>query len=63
MSGAGQSAQTTSFNLGVGQTMRMQLLAKVLSAPPTNLVQLTASVVDAEGMELAVETESTTLKP
>ena len=40
----------------------MFLLAKVVSVPPTNLVQLGASIQLQDGMEVALETESTTLK-
>ncbi len=59
--GGGQSATSSVFPLGVGQERAMEFHAKVLSAPPTKLVQVSASVQMEDGTEVAVETESTTL--
>ena len=61
--GAGQAAETVTFNLPLGSEVAMHVLCRVTSVPETNMAQLSASVRDAEGNELAVETESTTLKP
>ena len=46
----------------MGQTRSLHIIAKVVSVPAGNLVQVTASVQTTDGTELAVETESTTLK-
>lgn len=62
ITGGAQSGQTSSFELPLGTTQVMQVLCRVIAVPPTNLVQMTASVQSAEGLELATETESTTLK-
>lgn len=59
--GSGQSAQSAMFPLATSETKTLQLVVRVIGVPPTNLVQLTASVQTEDGMELAVETESTTL--
>lgn len=61
ITGSGQSAQSAVFPLDASATKNLQIIAKVISVPPTNLVQLTASVQMEDGTELAVETESTTL--
>jgi hypothetical protein len=63
ITGSGQSAESATFDLPVGGSIAMYVLCTVKSAPASGLVQLTASVKDSEGFELAVETESTTLKP
>ena len=61
--GSGQSAQSASFDLPLGSEVALHVLCRVTAVPETNLTQLSASVQDAEGNELAVESESTTLKP
>jgi hypothetical protein len=63
VTGSGQAARTGSFDLPLGARKKMYILCRVLAAPATNLVQLTASIQSASGVELALETESTTLKP
>jgi hypothetical protein len=62
VTGSGQSGESSNFSLSVGQTRSLHIIAKVVSVPPGNLVQVTASVQTTDGTELAVETESTTLK-
>lgn len=62
ISGSGQAAQSDAFPLAADQQIEMYILAKVISAPATNLVQLTASIQVEDGTEVAIETESTTLK-
>ncbi|MDJ0973929.1 MAG: hypothetical protein QNJ98_05680 [Planctomycetota bacterium] len=61
VTGAGQSAQSAVFPLNASETKELQLIARVIGVPPTNLVQLEASVQTEDGTELALETESTTL--
>jgi hypothetical protein len=61
VTGAGQTAESTMFGLPADGDQTFTILTKVLSAPPGNFVQFKASVVGADGVELAVETESTTL--
>jgi hypothetical protein len=63
VSGAGQSCSSSMFVLRPNQVQRFQVVCRVIQVPPRNLVQTRASVaMDANGQELAVETESTTLK-
>jgi len=59
--GAGRTATSTVFKLALEQEVKMHILAKVISVPPTAFVQTTASVQTEDGLELATETESTTL--
>lgn len=59
--GAGQAASSSTFKLSLEQEVRMHILARVVSVPPTTFVQTTASVRTADGEELATETESTSL--
>lgn len=63
VSGSGQTAQTATFGLPLGGEVAVHVLCRVTAVPDTNMAQLSASVQDGEGNELAVETESTTLKP
>ncbi len=62
VTGSGTTADSTTFKLSLEQEMRMHFLARVLTVPPTSLIQATASVQMEDGEELARETESTTLK-
>jgi hypothetical protein len=61
VTGSGQSAQSSVFDLAKDSRVGLQLLVRVKSAPASNLVQFTASVRTADGLELATETESTTV--
>ena len=64
ISGSGRSAESSSFVLRPNQKQNFELSVKCVSVPKRNLTQTRASVVTAEGaVELATETESTTLKP
>ena len=63
ISGSGRSAESSSFVLRPNQVQNFELVVKVVSVPPRNLIQTRVSVVTAAGgIELAQETESTTLK-
>jgi len=62
IAGEGQRAETVPFALPIGATVAMHVLCKVVSVPPTNMVELAASVRDADGSELSIETENTTIK-
>jgi len=63
VAGAGQAASTSRFVLRPNQRLIFEIECKVVAVPPRALVQARAAVVtDPEGLELAVETESTTLR-
>ncbi|MDF1701091.1 MAG: hypothetical protein P1V36_08030 [Planctomycetota bacterium] len=63
ISGSGQSAESSSFVLRPNQKQNFELTVTVVSVPPRNLTQARASVMTSQqGIELATETESTTLK-
>lgn len=59
--GEGRSATSSTFKLSLESEVRMHILARVVSVPPTTFVQTTASVQTTDGEELASETESTSL--
>ncbi len=59
--GAGREATSTVFKLSLDQEVKMYILAKVISVPPTAFVQAVASVQTEAGEELARDSESTTL--
>ena len=61
ITGSGQAASSSTFKLSPDQEVRMHILARVVSVPPTTFVQTTASVQTVDGEELATETESTSL--
>lgn len=63
VSGSGQAASSSRFVLRPNQRLRMEIEVKVLKVPPRVLVAARATVVaDGSGIELATETESTTLR-
>jgi hypothetical protein len=62
VTGSGQTAATSVFALGVNQKQRVTMTVRVVSAPPSNLVQARASIKTSGGVEVAEETESTTVK-
>ncbi len=62
VTGNGQTGVSSNFSLSLGQTRSLHIIAKVVGVPAGNLVQVSASVQTTDGTELAVETESTTLK-
>jgi hypothetical protein len=63
VSGNGQAAESSSFVLAPNQELNFEVVVEVVGVPDRNLVQARASVVTAQsGVELATETESTTLK-
>jgi hypothetical protein len=63
ISGSGRTAESSSFVLRPNQVQNFELVVKVVSVPPRNLMQARAAVVTSTGgQELATETESTTLK-
>lgn len=64
VSGSGQRAESSMFVLAPPKGMQtFELRVRVLSVPPRNLIQTRATVLSPGGQELALETESTTLKP
>jgi hypothetical protein len=63
VTGTGQSAESSTFVLAPNQVLKFELIVKCIGVPDKNLVQSRASVMTAAGnLELATETESTTLK-
>ena len=63
VSGEGQEAGSSMFVLGPNQVQDFRVVCRVVKVPARNLVQMRAAVVtDSGGQELAIETESTTLK-
>ncbi|MDA1193913.1 MAG: hypothetical protein O2894_01895 [Planctomycetota bacterium] len=63
VSGSGLAATSSVFVLRPGQVIRMEFECKVIKVPTRSLVQARAVVVAEPGAhELAVETESTTLR-
>ena len=63
VAGAGQAASTSRFVLRPNQRVIFEIVCRVIEVPARALVQTRADVVtDPEGLELALETESTTLR-
>lgn len=63
VSGSGQACGSSMFVLRPNQVQTFEIVCRVASVPERNLVQTRAEVVTDQGsLELAVETESTTLK-
>jgi hypothetical protein len=64
MTGSGTGAQTTPFSLALGQGIDIDIQVRVLSAPEQGLVQSEAFVnLASNGVTLAQESESTSLRP
>ena len=61
VTGDGQGAQTTTFQLPEQGEVKVFILARVLSAPATAFVQTRVSIQTEAGEALTFETESTTL--
>ena len=62
VTGSAQAAESTVFALGPNQVMKLTLTVKAVAAPASNLVQTKASIQTTGGVEVAEETESTTIK-
>lgn len=62
ITGSGLQAASTAFQLSMDAEVKMHILARVKSVPPTSLIQTTASVRLQSGEEVARDSESTTLK-
>jgi len=62
VAGAGQAAESTPFTLTPNQSLRVTMTVKAIAAPASNLVQTRASIQTTGGVEVAEETESTTVK-
>jgi uncharacterized repeat protein (TIGR01451 family) len=62
ITGSGHEATSSLFMLAPDEGREMTLVVKVLSAPASHLVQARASIQASNGVEVARETESTTLK-
>lgn len=64
VTGSGQQAESSMFVLAPPKGIQtFELRVRVKSVPPRNLIQTRATVLSTGGQELALETESTTLKP
>ncbi|MFM8979110.1 MAG: hypothetical protein ACKOSS_01400 [Planctomycetia bacterium] len=59
--GTAQQARTSEFSLSGEQSLELHIVARVKSAPPTELLQVAARVEDRSGETLAWETESSTV--
>ncbi len=63
VAGSGQAASSSRFVLRPNQKVIFEIICRVKAVPPRSLVQARADVVtDPAGIELALETESTTLR-
>ena len=62
ISGSGQSATSTGFTLGTNEVEHLTIRVKANAAPPSNFVQSRASIQTTGGIEVAEESESTTIK-
>lgn len=62
VTGQGQRAETSAFVLATNQVMRVTFTVRAIAAPPSNLVLARASIQTTAGVEVAEETESTTIK-
>ena len=63
VTGSAQQASSSEFTMGVGGYLDFEIQVRVLSAPDSNLVKAEAIVTRvSDGVRLAEETESTTLK-
>ncbi len=63
VTGSGRAAESSTFSLRPNQVYRFELVVRVKTTSPTNLVQTRATVVTATGgQELANESESTTIR-
>jgi hypothetical protein len=62
VSGNGQTAESSVFQLGLDGQVNVHVLARVRATPPMNLLQVRASVRTADGEQLAEESESSTIK-
>ena len=62
IAGSGQTATSTGFTLATNEIEHMTIRVKASAAPPSNFVQTRASVQTTGGIEVAEESESTTIK-
>lgn len=62
VAGKDQSAETSTFVLAPNEKAKISIQVKALSAPQSHWAQVKASIQTTGGIEVAVETESTTLK-
>ena len=63
VSGSAQSCQSSTFVLRPNQVQNFKIVCRVIGVPKHNLTQARAAVATVPaGIELAIETESTTLK-
>jgi len=62
ISGSGQSATSTPFTLVTNEVAHMTIRVRANAAPPSNFVQARASIQTTGGIEVAEESESTTIK-
>lgn len=63
ITGAAQGATSSEFRLDLNEKVRIEYRVRALAVPPGNLVKVVASIQRAsDGVDLANETESTTIK-
>jgi hypothetical protein len=61
ITGSGQSARTSAFDLAGERQVKLFVLVNVKAAPKKETAVFSAAVRDASGMDLAVETEESTI--
>jgi hypothetical protein len=62
VTGSEQSATTSTFVLTPNKGVKVTIRVRATARPATNLVKTTASIVTGAGVEIAEESESTTIK-
>jgi hypothetical protein len=62
VTGEGQTATTSAFVVVPKESLKVEIRVRVKGAPPSNFVQTRASIQTVTGIELAQQTESTTLR-
>ena len=62
IAGSGQSATSTPFTLATNEIVHLAIRVRASAAPPSNFVQSRASIQTTGGIEVAEESESTTIK-
>lgn len=62
ITGEGQGATSSAFTLATNEIAHMSIRVRAIAAPPSNFVQAKASIQTVGGIEVAEESESTTIK-
>jgi uncharacterized repeat protein (TIGR01451 family) len=62
ITGKEHGAESSSFVLAPNKVLKLTITVKAIAAPPSNLIQTRASIQTVGGVEVAEESESTTIK-